>query len=208
MELRRLNILFFLISIHIIFNEQIPINNFQKVYFYSGLTEYIYQYSEPTLSEEKDAYFFFKFSEKSGSSLRIKDEDGINSEVKIDSDSQFIFYKITNLKSKIYIFILGNNGMSSSKTMFFIDNSHDINIKLSDLFNFSFETDIIEDKPPLPLIFNLEFEDNAILYYKSYSSGYIYDGNFLLENCEINEEICNYKGNKTYLTLRKEKNIK
>ena len=37
----------------------------------------------------------------------------------------------------------------SSKTMFFIDNSHDINIKLSDLFNFSFETDIIEDKPHL-----------------------------------------------------------
>ena len=206
MKLSKINIIILFICFNFIFNEPIPIQNFQTITFPEGTTEYVYHFSEPTLQEGKDAYFFFKFSYDYRITLTIRDEDNKEFSIKVNSDSRFYNYKIENLKSQKYIFVIKNEYWYS-KSMTFIDNSREINIKFEDLLTLNFDTETIQGNPPLPLIFNLDpMEEKIIIIFDNrYDSDNIYDGNSKLEYCEVNENECIFKGNETNLILEKGK---
>ena len=189
------------ICFNFIFSKPIPIQNFQTITFPAeGTTEYVYYFSEPTLQEGKDAYFFFKFSDDYRITLTIKDENNKEFSIKVNSDSSFYKYKIENLKQQKYIFVIKNE-FWYSKSMTFIDNSREINIQFDNLLSLNFETETIQGNPPLPLIFNLDpLEEKIIIFFdNSYNTDNIYDSNSKLEYCEIDENECNFKGNETNL---------
>ena len=198
------------ICFNFVLNKPIPIQNLETVTFQKGITEYVYQFSEPILQDGKDAYFFFKFSYNYKITLTIRDEDNKEQSININSYKIYYIYKIQNLKPQKYIFVVKHEN-SIFMSMTFIDNSREINILSEYLLNFNFDTETIKEKPPLPLIFNLELmEENLYIYFDSnYEKDNIYDdGNSKLEYCEINENECNFKGNKTNIILEKlESNI-
>ena len=195
----------------IIKNKPIPVQNFETFSFPEGTTEFVYEFLEPTtLQDGKDGYFFFKFSDRYYYiTLTIKDED--NKEIIIKPKSKEIYYKykIENMKPQKFIFNVTNTYWYSEKIVF-IDNSKEINIKFQNLFTLNFDTEEIEGKPPLPIIFNLEsFEENIyILFDTNSESGNIYDGKAKLEYCEIVENECSFKGNNSNLFLEKGKKYK
>ena len=202
-------IMILFICFNSIFNEPIPIQNLQTIIFPKGNTEYIYQFSEPTLQDGKDAYFFFKFTADYKINLTIIDEDAKEYLKRVSSDEIYYKYKIENLKSQKYIFVINSNYWYS-EFMTFIDNSREINIKFENLLTLNFDTEKIEGKPPLPLIFNLDsLEEKIIILFNNSDDAYnIYDGNSKLEYCEINENECNFKDNETSLILEKGKKYK
>ena len=210
MKLLKMSIMILFICFNFIFSKPIPIQNFQTITFPAeGTTEYVYYFSEPTLQEGKDAYFFFKFSDDYRITLTIKDENNKEFSIKVNSDSSFYKYKIENLKQQKYIFVIKNE-FWYSKSMTFIDNSREINIQFDNLLSLNFETETIQGNPPLPLIFNLDpLEEKIIIFFdNSYNTDNIYDSNSKLEYCEIDENECNFKGNETKFVLEKGKKYK
>lgn len=95
--------------------------------------------------------------------------------------------------------------------MIFIDSSRDININIEKLFSFSFKTNSIYNKPPMPLIFSLNsVKDKTIFSLKPNSDDDILEGDYLIEYCEIGENnICEFTGPSSNLfTLEKGRNYK
>ena len=211
MKLNKMSIWLFILSFHIILNESEQIKNFDDIFIPAKtLKEYKYNFKELTIQDGKDAYFFFKLSNNYRITLTVIDEDKIETPITIYSYSKFYFYKIENIKSQQYTFLI-NNSHTSRVRLIFIDNSREINIKLENLLNLSFDTELIEDKPPLPLIFNMDSLDEKtfILFETKQETDAIYDGNSRLEYCELNERECNFKSNnEAYIFFEKGKKYK
>lgn len=127
--------------------------------------------------------------------MTITDGDAQVTSLDITSNSQFYKYKIKNLKKQPFIFFISNNKGNKDISVIFIDNSRDINIPLDKFLNLRFDSELIKDKPPLPLIFNIDpLEEKTNIYFNTtQGSDVIYDDNSKLEYCERNENICNYK---------------
>ena len=114
MKLTQTFIMILFIFFNFILNEPIPIQNFQTVYFPEGITEYAYQFSEPTLQDGKDAYFFFKFSYSFRITLTIRDKNNKENSIEVNSKYIYLKYKIENLQPQQYIFVITNNYWYSS----------------------------------------------------------------------------------------------
>ena len=211
MKLFKMIIMILFICFNFVLNEPIPIQNLETITFPEGTTEYVYQFSEPILQDGKDAYFFFKCSYDYKIYLTIRDEDKNEQSISFNSVDIYYKYKIENLKPQKYIFVVENNKWYSTESITFIDNSREINITFEYLLTFNFVTKGIENKPPLPLIFNLDsIEENLYFLFdtRNEKDNNIFDGNSKLEYCEIDENECNFKGNETNLFLEKGKKYK
>ena len=180
------------------------IKNYEEISFLEGKTEFKYEFTEPILKEEKDVYFFFKFSSDFFIDLTIIDEDNNKETIDVRQSNKYLIYKISNLKSQIYTFSINNRGWSYGQTMRFIDNSKEISTNLDDFLGFSLKTDNIYNTPPLPLIFNIDsIEEKLILSInkESYTES-------ILEVCKISENQCNFKGNMSQIIFEKDKKYK
>ena len=205
MKLNKMSILLFLLSFHIILNES-EIKNFDEVTIPDNNKPYkfIYNFTEVTIQEGKDAYFFFKFSDYYRVTFNIIDGDKKETTIKLSKSTIFYKYKIENLKTQQYIFSITNDWRDI--TMLFIDSSREINITLEDLLKFSFDTESIIDKPPLPLIFTMDpLEQKVFIFFgKNKESEIIYDGNSKLVYCDMDEIECNFKSsNESYIVFEK-----
>ena len=178
------------------------IENYQEVNFLSGTTQFQYKFTEPHLIEEKGIYFFFKFSDDFFIDLTITDEDDNEVTIEVSTDSKYLTYKVSNLKSQVYVFSIRNRGWSYEQTMIFIDNSKEIYTNLNNFIGLSFDTNIIYDIPPLPLILNIgTIEEKIIVTIDEGTSSN-------LELCELNENECDFKGNNSRLLFEKGKKYK
>ena len=210
MKLNKMSILVFLLSFHIILNESELINNFDVVTipYNKKPKEFIYNFSEVTIQEGKDAYFFFEFSYYNGVTFKLINGDKEETTIRVCSTT-FCKYKIENLKTQQYIFSITSE--RKDITMFFIDSSREINITLEDMLNFSFNTESIYNKPPLPLIFTMDpmKQKVFILFGTNQESDIIYDGNSKLEYCDMDEIECNFQSNNgSYIVFEKGKKYK
>ena len=210
MKFNKISTLVFLISFYTIFN-QYPIQNLEEVSIKkSNGRLYLYEFIEPTIPDGKDAYFFFNISNNVGVSLTITDGDAQVTSLNITSNSLFYKYKIKNLKTQPFIFLISNNKGNKDISVIFIDNSREINSPLEKFLNLRFDSELIKDKPPLPLIFNIDpMEEKTNIYFNTnLVSDNIYDGNSKLEYCERNENVCNYKVIEEIITFEKGKKYK
>ena len=180
------------------------IENFQKVTFSYKITEFKYKFTEPKLKEEKDVYFFFKFSYRLSVYLTIIDEDNNRQQVYVNTDSRYIAYKVPELKSQIYIFSI-NYDFYDSKTMIFIDNSKEIYTNLDSFLSLSFFTNEIKTVP-LPLIFNIEAIEDKV--YVSFYKGSSAEDIFEMCGMEMNEDECDFKGDLENMIFEKGKKYK
>ena len=123
----------------------------------------------------------------------------------------FYPYKIKNTKPQKYTFNISciNCG---SVTMYFIDNSKEINVSLKQFSEIYVDSEKISNIPPLPLVFNLEesFEEKLLIVEMDmkYDESTIYEGKYKVEYCEINENECNFTHNEPRLILEKDKKYK
>ena len=180
--MKKWHILMFCLLFHTILNIN-KIENFQEVTFYEGITEFQYKFTEPNLKEEKDVYFFFRFSNDFFIYLRIRGEDNKEKEIKVNNYYGYNYYKVSNSESQIYNFSINSRAMSHPQTMFFIDNSKEIYINLNLFLRFRFNSDKIEDTRPLSLIINIDTveEKKIVLFHKDSKI------ESMVELCEINE---------------------
>ena len=211
MQLKQLQVLLLFISFHTIINEPIKIQNFDGITFKDGIElEYDYNPSNQSIQDDIGTYFFFRFSFVRVYLYIIDEfkEDGGH----IISNNFYRFhpFRIKNRNARKFTFSLSCIDCGSV-SMFFIDNSNEINLNLNQFYEKYIDTDIIEDIPPLPLIFNLEesFEENSLIIEmdKNYNESSIYDGEYIIEYCEINENECNFSHNESKLIFKKDKII-
>ena len=213
MELSLSKFVLFLLLFHVVVNQN-EIENFQKVYFHKGITDYKYKYVKPILQDEqqKEIYFFFKFSNSLSFTLTFTINDENQKEIYSDKVLfDDLYFKVTSLKSQTFTFSLKKSIdiLDREIEMIFIDNSKEINMNLDTFFvssEFIF-SDKIKDGQPLPLIFNIDSikEKTSILFKK-------YDNNqeFHFDFCEINENgnKCEYTENIDRICFEKEKRYK
>ena len=96
--------------------------------------------------------------------------------------------------------------------MYFIDSTKEINTNIDTFINLFFKTDLLGDKQPLPLTFNIdEIEEDIFYNLIEISKDKISNSHYLLEYCIYNENECDYIGIKKLMEvwfLKKEINIK
>ena len=205
-------ILILVICIFSIINtETIPIINFSYVNCPKGTSEFIYEFKEPNIPGKEYGFFLFRFSSYSNIEFKIRDENNKETQVYITSYN-IELYRLPNLKPQNYTFIIKNNNKDTIKMRFF-DNTKEININL-DNFNVFANLNIKTNNAvnlPNPFIFNFEeLPGNPIISYKGLSNNnyIIQDGEYLMNYCEINEDICDYKEVYSNITLEKGKKYK
>ena len=194
-----------------ILSEPKEIQNFDEITVNSVTNEYFYQFLEPHLIEDRDPYFYFGFLDdvlSYSSTIRIIDENQNEGENYCKRPYNFIGFNITNLNPQKYKFYIINSYYYSRK-MLFIDSSRDININIEKLFTIKFSTNSIQNRPPMPLIFNIKsIKDKTIFSVDPYSDTDIYDGDYILEFWEISENSsCEFTGS-NLLVLKKGKKYK
>ena len=211
MQIKQIQILLLFILFNIILNETKEIKNYEGVSFKDELTlKYDYKPSYPNTDDDIGAYFFFRFS-FIRVHLHIKDEDG-NDDLLV-SDNFYVcqYFKIKNKKPQTYTFYLSCNDCGTV-SMFFIDNSNEISITFNQFYEKYFDTVLINDTAPLPLIFNLEDEiegnSQIIEMDTNYNASTIYNGKYKIEYCEINEKGCDFTYNEPNLIIEKDKKYK
>ena len=212
MMLSKIQALFILfLSFNLAFSEPTEIYNLAEVTLKKGINEFFYQFSEPQLVEGKDPYFYFYFSDEYDVTLEIKDENKTTSKISFRKYTYFMGYNITNTNPQKYTFEVTCNYHWGTQKMIFIDSSRDININIEKLLTFSFKTNSIYNRPPMPLTFSLNsVKDKTIFSLMSNYDDDILEGEYLLEYCEIGENnICEFSGPSSNLfTLEKGSNYK
>ena len=178
-----------------LFNELISVTNilnFEDITYQPGTSEYSYIFSEFNLTEDKDAYFFFNFTNTNNIQFKIIDEDNVEENIEI-AESNWTCFNITNLKAQEYIFQIINND-SDAGHFIFIDSTQEIFTNLEKFINLNFSLQQV-NKKPLPLIFNIETTIDDLYYdFKIYSDSYS-EGDWLLYICELIIGIeCQYTG--------------
>ena len=187
------------ILFNIIINEDIPINSFEQINVPKGVNNYSYQYLESNIPKGKDGYFYFKFKFDSDIQLNIIDENNNKYNIVIDK-VYWLCYNITNLKSQKYIFQIINENNNSYVPVMFIDGTKEINLTLEQYINLNFDSHSVINRPPMPLILNLNIVEGeeGLYYFKENeidSGSELYDSDYLLYYCEIEEnKECNYIG--------------
>ena len=211
MQIKQIQILLLFVLFNIILNETKEIKNYEGVSFKDELTlKYDYKPSYPNTDDDIGAYFFFRFS-FIRIQLHIRDEDG--SDDLLVSDNFYVcqYFKIKNKKPQTYTFYLSCNDCGTV-SMFFIDNSNEISITFNQFYEKYFDTVLINDTAPLPLIFNLEDEiegnSQIIEMDTNYNASTIYNGKYKIEYCEINEKGCDFTYNEPNLIIEKDKKYK
>ena len=171
------------------------ISNFDEVTYPEGISEYSYQYSNLTRQENRDSYFFFYFTYMKDIKLKIIDNDGFETDLENVDSSFWIAFNISSTKSQKYIFQITNNGKEPEK-MIFIDNSQEINTNLDRFINLNFSINYIDNRVPLPLIFNIDTIQEDIFYDIEETVSYKkYGGDYILYFCELNDKsTCEFKG--------------
>ena len=202
MALNLIKSLLLLLLIHLIVNEEIPISSYEHIKAPQGINNYSYQFIESNIPEGKYGYFYFKFKDSPGYktiSLDIIEENGISTSITIDK-VYWLCYNITNLKSQKYIFQIKNNYRDYNVSVIFLDSTKEINLSLDQFINLNFDSHKVENRPPIPIIFNLNIseEEEGFYYFKEneYDADSIfYDADYLLYFCEIEEDKeCNFTG--------------
>ena len=211
MELNQIKILFLFIAFHFTLNYEERIDCFSSISVRPRENNFYYKFEKADLQEDKDAYFFFQFYESWNEAviqMVIKDEN--QNETKIenitDINSGWISFKLTNLEPQKYTIDITSDRWVD---MIFIDNTREINTNLPMFIFFNFSTNFYEDKPPFPLIFNIDTVKEDIFYnFIELSKDKISDGEHLLEYCIIDENECKYKGIEKSLNFEKGKKYK
>lgn len=128
MKFNKVSIIVLFISFYTIFN-QYPMQNLEEISIRKGYgTLCKYEFLKPTIQNGKDAYFFFNISNNVGVTLTITDGDNQVTSFKINSYSKFYIYKIKNLKTQEFNFIISNIQGNKDITVIFIDNSREIRL--------------------------------------------------------------------------------
>ena len=178
------------------------INNFEKILYPIGTSLYSYQFSKVALPQGKDVYFYFNFTKYNNLQLKIINESKYNTTKKITYGGEWESFNISDSESQTYLFEIINNGKEEGEMMF-IDSTKEINTNLNNFIFLNFSTDVIEMRPPIPLIFNIEPISEDIFYnFKETKSSYeeIYDDNKQLSYYSETED--KYIGF-TYLSFEK-----
>ena len=187
--------IFYIFLITLLFNEiisSINIVNFEEITYPSGISEYSYNFTEFNSTDDKDAYFFFNFTNVKNIQFKIIDEDKIEENIEI-AEANWTCFKIKNLKAQEYIFQIINNDIDTGEFLF-IDSTQEIYTNLEKFIYLNFSLKQVEKKP-LPLIFTLETTQDDLYYdFNIYSNSYS-EGDWLLYICELNTESeCQYMG--------------
>ena len=198
MEPNLLKIFLLFIFFHISLNYEQKINCFTSITIWDEENNFYYQFENSDLQEDRDAYFFFKFYDSWNEAIiQIKIIDENQNEAIIGNITSqtktWISYKLTNLESQKYSIKITSNEYAQ---MFFIDNTKEIKTNLKQFIYFNFTTnDLVGDKPPFSLIFNIDtIEEDSFYNFIEISKDKISDGENLLEFCIIDENDCSYKG--------------
>ena len=194
---------------NIICSNPIPIDNFKSVDCNNRETEFIYEFKAPNISGIDFGYFLFRFSVDNYINLIVKDENDTETELSLHNFDA-IWYKITNLESQNYTFIVKSD-ISREVKMRFFDNTKEMNINLGNFNAFaSLKFSSIEfDDPPMPFIFNLEEFPVSIIVYTGFSdTNYKINGDYLMNYCIIDKDDCIYKEMNNYFILEKDKKYK
>ena len=112
--------IFYIFLITLLFNEiisSINIVNFEEITYPSGISEYSYNFTEFNLTDDKDAYFFFNFTNPNNIQFIIIDEDKIEENIEI-AEANWTCFKIKNLKAQEYIFQIINNDIDTGEFLF------------------------------------------------------------------------------------------
>ena len=210
MALTLIKSLIILLLFHLVVNEDIPINSFEEIDVTKGTNNYSYQFIESNIPNGKDGYFYFKFKDSKDIQLYIIEENGNKNNVKIDN-VYWLCYNITNLQSQKFIFQIINENQNPYTSVIFIDSTKEVNLSLEEYINLNFESHSVQNRPPIPLILNLNIseEEEGLYYFKEIEDddeSELYDADYLLYYCEIEEnKKCNFIG---FQSLFFEKNKK
>ena len=195
MKMNLTNILLLLLLFNLSFNAQ-KISNFDEITYPVGESEYTYLFSNLTLQERRDSYFFFNFTNMENIKFKIIESDGFENDLKNENPSYWLAFKVLTKESEEFIFHITNNGKKPGK-MIFIDNSQEMNTNLDRFINLNFSTENLESKVPLPLIFNIDTikEDMYYSFEETVSNSYKYGGDYILYFCELNDNsTCEFQG--------------
>ena len=190
-----MKILFLFVLILGIFCREDKLIPFSEMTVWPDESYFYYEFSTPVIDKEKDAYFYFKLSQSFNEPYHISIIDGGKNETIIanltNENSTWISYKLPNLKTQTFNILVN---MDSFGKMIFIDSTKEINTNLTNFIYFSFNTSLLEGKPPYPLIFNIDKVQNEISYYfKANSKDQVYESKSLIEYCIINGKECNFE---------------
>ena len=194
-----ISIMLFLLSFHLIFNENIQIENFKEIFIKPGTTHYLYNYPGANKTDTQNSHFFFKFSVLAQIHIKIIEEDYDAFERDFIEPQKYGTYKIKNLNPQKVVFVI-TNGRTQPESLIFFDNSNEINTTLDNYHILVLSTNQINDKPK-PIIFNIEtIEYDTVMFIKEIYS--------VFEYCIMEGEECNYKEEKTQLIFKKGDKIK
>ena len=140
----------------LIFNYEYQLECFKPTTASSRDT-YFYMFKNENIGEEIDIYFYFKFiSTLSNKPINLEIIDENQNETSIDNiinDEKWINFKLSNLTSQKYTIKINTR---STIYMYFIDSTKEINTNIDTFINLFFKTDLLGDKQPLPLTFNID----------------------------------------------------
>ena len=197
LNIKELLIIFFLF--HLIINEEVSIRSYEELDVPKGTSNYSYQFTESSLPEGKDGYFYFKFNILKyyyPISLSIIQENGNESSISLTNKNWFC-YNITNLKSQKFIFSIEIAFYDTNISVLFLDGTKEINFTLDQFINLNFTSTSVS-RPPIPLTFNLiTLEEQEGFYYfkENEKNDILYDADYLLFYCELEEnQECSFTG--------------
>ena len=211
MKFSKIEFLIIIFLFQVILNREEEIKSFTK-FRVRAKTNYYYQFNGKFLEDEKDVYFFFKFYNSWNDPFQLTIiEENLN-EIIIDNiypeNETWVSYKLIKLESQKITFKIS---YITSGELFFIDSATEINGTLDNFTNFNLKTDLIGEKPPLPLQFNIDtIKEDIFYFFKENSKDLIYNGDNLIDYCiiEENEKECNYLGIEGGLKFEKGKKYK
>ena len=170
-----------------------------------------YNFTEPIIPDGKDPYFYFNFKIRilqENIVLKIIDENKNETiiEIKESNKDNWISYKVSNLNSQNFTFLIINNVWWQTDKIVFYDGTKGLNMDLWSFVSFIFNIEIIGDNPPLPLEFNIEtIEEETFYYFKGNNHYKIAEDSYLFEYCVINDNECIFTG---FISLNFEKGKK
>jgi hypothetical protein len=167
--------------VHTVFISSIQIENFDKVTYKVGISNFTYQFYEFSSSGGRGIYFYFNFTNQENLIFNIINENNNLNSITVKSD-QWTAFRISDFNSQIYTFQIINQGKSPGE-LIFIDSTKEINTNLDRFLFLNFSTEIFYESPPIPLIFNIDIiKEDIFLNYKqkSETSNLNFRGDYLM----------------------------